>query len=72
MQKKKKRQFHSIIAGKLEERVFFSFYHSDPILKSVDNLKVSPEDIAGVPVEVSIGKPMNVTVFTSFYLRELL
>ena len=42
------------------------------MLKSVDNLKASPEYIAGAPVEVFIEKPMNVTVFTSFYLRELL
>ena len=40
--------------------------------KSVDNVKASPEYIAGAPVEVSIEKPMNVSVFTSFYLRELL
>ena len=51
---------------------FVSFYHSDPMLKSVDNLKASPEDIVGAPVEVSIEKLMNVSVFTSFYLRELL
>ena len=38
----------------------------------MDNLKALPEDIAGEPVEVSIEKPMNVSVFTSFYLRELL
>ena len=50
----------------------FTFYHSDPMLKSVDNLKASFEYIAGAPVEVSIEKPMNVTVITSFYLRELL
>ena len=42
------------------------------MLKSVDNLKASPEDIAGAPVEGSIEKPMNVSVFTFFYLRELL
>ena len=51
---------------------FVSFYHSDPMLKSVDNLKASPEDIVGVPVEVSIEKLMNVSVFTSSYLRGLL
>ena len=35
---------------------FVSFYHSDPMLKSVDNLKASPEYIAGAPVEVSIDR----------------
>ena len=42
------------------------------MLKSVDNLKASPEDIVGAPVEVSIEKLMNVSVFTSSYLRGLL
>ena len=34
----------------------FTFYHLDPMLKSVDNLKASPEYIAGAPVEVSIDR----------------
>ena len=50
----------------------FTFYHLDPMLKSVDNLKASPEYIAGAPFLLIDEKPMNVSVFTSFYLRELL
>ena len=67
-------QFHSIIARRLGEIFFFFFFFISfgSIVKSVDNLKALPEDIAGEPVEVSIEKPMNVSVFTSFYLRELL
>ena len=42
------------------------------MLKSVDNLKASAEDLAGAPVEGSIEKPMNVSVFTSFIVGELL
>ena len=42
------------------------------MLNNVDNLKASPEDIAGAPVEGSIEKPMIVSVFTPFYVRELL
>lgn len=37
------------------------------MLKSVDNLTASPEGLAGAPVEVSVEKPINVSIFTSFY-----
>ena len=39
------------------------------MLKSVDNLTASPEELSGAPVEVSVEKPMNVSIFTSFYLK---
>lgn len=39
------------------------------MLKSVDNLTASPEELAGVPVKVSVEKPINVSIFTSFYLK---
>ena len=29
----------------------------------------SPEELAGAPVEVSVEKPTNVSIFTSFYLK---
>ena len=39
------------------------------MLKSVDNLTASPEELAGAPVEVSVEKPVNVGIFTSFCLK---
>ena len=39
------------------------------MLKIVENLTASPEELAGVPVEVSVEKPINFSVFTYFYLK---